>query len=196
MKQPFVVAAAIAFWALKVQAQGVPVIDAANLAQAINQVLAWEQQYTQMLQQIQQLQFQSEQATKNLEAMTGTRSLGLISNTITQSVIDPNFRAQLTAAGNFTQANELGRSQIQNLTQATTARFGQIQNLMAAINTTRDPKSIAELNARILAEQAMIANEQKDAELLRQSLEQQIRAIEAARMQRSINASAQPVKVK
>ena len=31
---------------------GIPVIDAANLAQAIQQVLAWAQQYQQMVQQI------------------------------------------------------------------------------------------------------------------------------------------------
>ena len=41
-------------------AQGIPVIDVASLTQAINQVLAWEQQYKQMLQQLQQMQQQSQ----------------------------------------------------------------------------------------------------------------------------------------
>lgn len=188
------IGAAIAFAYSGVQAQGIPVIDAANLVQAINQVLAWEQQYNQMLQQIQQLQFQSEKATRNLESITGNRGMGMISNGITQSVVDPNYQAQLATFKSYSDANALGRTQLLNLTQATATRFAQIQSLMVAINNTNDPKSIAELNGRIQAEQAMIANEQKEAELVRQGLEQQIRAIDADRLQRSIDASSQPVK--
>ena len=45
---------------------GIPVIDGANLAQAIQQVMAWAQQYQQMTQQIQQLQQQ-------IESVTGSR---------------------------------------------------------------------------------------------------------------------------
>jgi type IV secretion system protein VirB5 len=40
------------------------------------------------------------------------------------------------------------------------ARLAQIQDLMHAINQTKDPKAIAELQARIAAEQAAILNEQ------------------------------------
>lgn len=39
-------------------------------------------------------------------------------------------------------------------------RLNQIDQLMARINSTQDPKDIAELQGRIAAEQAMIANEQ------------------------------------
>ncbi|MUK76549.1 P-type DNA transfer protein VirB5 [Aliivibrio fischeri] len=39
-------------------------------------------------------------------------------------------------------------------------RADQIESLMDEINRTRDPKAIAELNARIQAEQALIQNEQ------------------------------------
>ncbi|EGU30967.1 attachment mediating protein VirB5-like protein [Vibrio ichthyoenteri ATCC 700023] len=39
-------------------------------------------------------------------------------------------------------------------------RTAQIESLMREINRTNDPKSIAELNARIQAEQAMLINEQ------------------------------------
>jgi type IV secretion system protein VirB5 len=177
------------------KAQGIPVIDVANLMQAVNQVLAWQQQYSQMIQQIEQLQIQNATASRALESATGSRGLGLISNGITQSVVDPNFRAQLSSATDFNQVNETGRAQIQNLSQATTVRFSQIQSLMASINSTNDPKSIAELTARIQAEQAMIVNEQKEVDLVRQSLEMQIRAIDSARLQRSISANSQPVKV-
>lgn len=40
------------------------------------------------------------------------------------------------------------------------ARFNYLQRLMGQINTTTDPKAIAELNARITAEQTMMTNEQ------------------------------------
>jgi hypothetical protein len=40
------------------------------------------------------------------------------------------------------------------------ARFAYLQSLMSQINTTTDPKAIAELNARIGAEQTMMTNEQ------------------------------------
>lgn len=52
---------------------GIPVIDAANLAQAIQQVMAWAQQYQQMTQQIQQLQQQ-------IESVTGSRGFSSVLN--------------------------------------------------------------------------------------------------------------------
>jgi type IV secretion system protein VirB5 len=176
------------------RAQGIPVIDAANLAQAINQVLAWEAQYNQMLQQIQQLQFQTENSIRNLESITGNRGLGMISNNITASVVDPNLQAQLSQINTYAGSYEAIKSQLNNLTQASTTRFAQIQSLMLAINSTNDPKAIAELNGRIQAEQAMIANEQKEVALVRQQLELQSRALDAQRVQRDINASTQRVK--
>jgi type IV secretion system protein VirB5 len=186
--------ATIALGCSNVQAQGIPVIDAANLAQAINQVLAWEQQYNQMLQQIQQLQLQTENAIRNLESITGNRGLGMISNNITGSVVDPNLQAQLSQINTYAGSYEAIKSQLNNLTQASTTRFAQIQSLMLAINSTNDPKAIAELNGRIQAEQAMIANEQKEVALVRQQLELQSRALDAQRVQRDINASTQRVK--
>jgi len=47
----------------------------------------------------------------------------------------------------------------------TKERLKQIDQLMQRINTTQDPKSIAELQGRIAAEQAMIQNEQTKIEL-------------------------------
>jgi len=67
---------------------GIPVIDAANLAQAIQEVMAWAEQYEQMVQQIEQLDAQ----IKQTEVMTGkldiARFLGSILN-------DPNIRLVL-----------------------------------------------------------------------------------------------------
>ena len=58
---------------------GIPVIDAANLAQAIQQVTAWAQQYQQMVQQIQQMQQQ-------IQNTTGGRGFSALLN-------DPSFQA-------------------------------------------------------------------------------------------------------
>lgn len=58
---------------------GIPVIDGANLAQAVQQVLAWAQQYEQMANQIQQLQQQ-------IDAVTGGRGFSSLLNS-------PEFQA-------------------------------------------------------------------------------------------------------
>ena len=177
-------------------AQGIPVIDVASLTQAINQVLAWEAQYKQMMQQIEQMQLQSSLASQQLGSTTGNRGLGLINNSITKSAVDPNYLANLGTLNDYASANALSRTQLANLSQSSATRFAQIQSLMAAINTTNDPKAIGELQGRIQAEQAMIAVEQNEIALVRQGLETQIRAIDADRLQRSINAASQPVKSK
>lgn len=57
-------------------------------------------------------------------------------------------------------------------------RVGQIESLMRKINQTNDPKAIAELTARIQAEQAMIQNEQTKLSLYQASAEAEERLLE------------------
>ncbi|ESQ79275.1 P-type DNA transfer protein VirB5 [Asticcacaulis sp. YBE204] len=57
-----------------------PVIDTANLAQAVQQVRAWTQQYQQMTQQLSQLQQTYAKTKAQLDALTGARGLGDILN--------------------------------------------------------------------------------------------------------------------
>ena len=59
---------------------GIPVIDVASLTQAIQQVIAWGQQYGQMTDQYQQLVQQYQQAVQQYNALTGTRNLGNVLN--------------------------------------------------------------------------------------------------------------------
>jgi type IV secretion system protein VirB5 len=54
---------------------GIPVIDFANLAQAIQQVIAWAQQYQQMAQQISQLRQTYVQLQQAYAAITGGRGM-------------------------------------------------------------------------------------------------------------------------
>lgn len=172
-------------------AQGIPTIDVANLAQSINQVLAWKQQYEQMLQQLDQMRQANATALNSYQAISGNRGMGLINNSISQSVIPTGFFQQLSNTSNHQEASTLVNAQLQRINASTGARFEQIQQLMGAINTTNDAKAIGELNARIQAEQAMIQNEAKEASVLQQQYTQQIAVIEQSRMQRSIRADSQ-----
>lgn len=180
---------------------GLPVIDVANLVQAVQQVFSWIQQATDMIETIENLQEQVHLAEQELESMTGQRLLGLIFN-------DPNLRHYLPedataiymALGGegYSGLSETARairearmiyncedesSDFLNICEKTlsltsqdisfsqeafataTERTTQIEALMQEIDRTSDPKSIAELQARIQAEGVMIANEQSRIEV-------------------------------
>lgn len=63
------------------QAQaGIPVIDAANLAQAIQQVTAWAQQYQQMAQQYEQLMRQYQHLVRMHDNLRGDRGMAALVN--------------------------------------------------------------------------------------------------------------------
>jgi type IV secretion system protein VirB5 len=64
---------------------------------------------------------------------------------------------------------------------ATSDRFTAIQQLIDAIPRARDPKAIMDLQARISAEQGMLANEQTKLQVLHQAAQ----AEEWARVQRA-----------
>ena len=196
MRKQFISALLAATTSLVTYAQGIPTIDVANLAQSLNQVLAWQQQYQQMLQQIEQMRQQNQTASDAFKAISGSRGLGQIANQITQSVIRPDFGRQLAATQSHEEAGVLVTSQLENLRASSGTRFGQIQVLMFAINGTTDAKGIAELNARIQAEQAMIQNEVKEANVLQQLYTQQVAALDAARLKRSIQADSMVPKAK
>lgn len=66
------------------------------------------------------------------------------------------------------------------------ARWDQIQSLMGQINATIDPKAIAELQARINAEQAAIQNEQTKLQMFQMLAQVEERLIE--QRQRQLNA--------
>ncbi len=179
---------------LNVHAQGIPTIDVANLAQSINQVLAWKQQYEQMLQQIEQMRLANSTALNAYNASTGNRGFGLINNSITKSVITPEFYSSLQATKTPQDANALVSAQLEQISASTNTRFTQIQQLMAAINATSDPKAISELNARIQSEQAMIQNEAKEVDVLRQHHARQLAAIQSEWLATSIRANSRAVK--
>jgi type IV secretion system protein VirB5 len=181
---------------------GIPVIDVSNLAQSIQQVIAWGQQYTQMAQQITTMRDQYTQLTNTYNAMTGNRGLGTLLN----GVVDQTARRYLPADG--TQIGQLSTGVVAGFgsLQATISRYKSsvtsipgtafsvgtdaarafearvnsmatqqalgeaaytstaqrttdLENMISTIGVADDPKAIAEINARIGAQQALIANE-------------------------------------
>lgn len=176
---------------------GIPVIDVANLAQAIEQVMAWGRQYQQMVQEY-------EQMVRQYESMTGTRNLGQILNNpelrgvvpaeISQvySAVQVGGMAGLTAAARsirnaaliydcsertgedqrtcqaLLNQNAQTQAYARNALETVSGRVNQIEALMTRINSTDDPKSIAELQARLQGEVAQVANDQNRLAVLRE----------------------------
>ena len=171
-------------------AQGIPVIDAAGLAQAV--------------QTVTQLQQQLEQAKQLYASMNGARGLGsILNNPQLRNYLPENWQGVydavksggyngLTSTAKVVRdankiydncANKTGTTQticyrqaaqsaqykdfIGNALEASGKRLAQIEGLMGQINATGDAKAIAELQARIGVEQANIQNETTKMQLFK-----------------------------
>lgn len=177
------------------RAQGIPVIDIANLIQTIQQVMDDVTKINNQVQQITQLQQQ-------LASINGIRGLGtILNNPLLQQAIPADAAAILQAAstqgydGLTGTAKGLRDAQmvyncldmagadrtrcqgrlaqpyqhkglLQDAMTAATGRMSQIQGLMNQINATSDQKSILELQARITAENAMLQHQQAQVQML------------------------------
>ena len=165
-----------------------PVIDIANLEQALNQIAAWKQQYEQMAAQYKQLERQH-------AAMTGSRNLGQIANNPALHDIVPqnvgNFYFNIHQRGSaglsphgqiirqqtkiYDCEDRRGQDQItcqaslnnnaqlqamgENAMAIVNQRVTQIQSLQSQINSTQDAKAIAELQARLQVETTQVNND-------------------------------------
>lgn len=79
---------------------GIPVIDAANLVQAIQQVIAWGQQQLQMGTQIQNQVSQIQNQATQIARITGTRNLGQVfNNPLLQQVVPANVYTVMSNVG-------------------------------------------------------------------------------------------------
>ncbi len=170
---------------------GIPVIDAANLAQAIQQVTAWAQQYTQMVEQYNKLQ-QQYNSLNGARAMAGLAPItrGYLPSEY-QTILDSGFGASAairsaskvmgiedTRIGPTTEIAKAFESNAKQaaINRATTEeaykrssdRFTSIQILLDKVNNAPDAKDMADLQGRIQAEQAMLANENAKLAMLGQ----------------------------
>jgi len=181
--------------AASANAGGIPVIDVANLVQAIQQVLNEVTTINNQVQQITQLQAQ-------LNSINGARNLGKVfNNTALMNYVPAKAFEQLQAvdasgyaglgatakslrdaamvyncldlsghARTRCQASLAQPYQHQGLLQdamtRASGRLGQIQALMGQINATPDQKSVQEIQARIGAENALLAHELSQVQML------------------------------
>lgn len=177
------------------RAQGIPVIDAANLLQTIQQVMDDITAIESQVQQINQLQGQ-------LDSINGIRNLGNVFNnpllnnyvpaeayiylnainTSGYSGLSSTARA-LRDAGMIYNCMDLAGSArtncqadlaqpyqqkglLQDAMKTAAGRLPQIQSLMTQISVTTDQKSVQEIQARIGAENALLAHEMSQVQML------------------------------
>lgn len=188
---------------------GIPVIDATNLVQAIQQVVAWSKQLIEMRNQLLQ-------AKQHFDAITGGRGLGAILNDpLLQDYIPAEARDVLStletsgyggitgaakalrdatmvyncaevvdpAARNRCQADLARPYQVKSYFDNAMTRAGsrskQIQQLMEAAGATRDSKEVLEVQARIGAENALLQHEMSQIALMRAMAEAEDRIKES-----------------
>lgn len=151
------------------QAQGMPVIDVSNIAQAIKQVAAWKQQYQQMTQQI--------------AAMTGTRGMATLLPKVmpalppdwgdamtslsplaqelrkAQSVLTPAQLASLppelrTLVSQTADLSAANQAMAQKAYNDAAARQARLATMTGALGGANDPKAAYDLTNAIAIEHA------------------------------------------
>lgn len=179
----------------RARAQGIPVIDAANLIQTIQQVMNDITAINNQVQQIVQMQEQ-------LRSISGVRNLGDVFNnpqlqnyvpaeafTLIDAVNtsgysglngtakalrdrhmvyncldrsgDDQTRCQATLAQPYQQ-----KGMLQDAMKSAAGRLTQIQSLMRQVDATVDQKAVLEIQARIGAENALLAHEMSQVQML------------------------------
>lgn len=181
--------------ASNVRAQGIPVIDIANLIQTIQQVLNDITEISNQVEQIDRLQGQ-------LDSINGARNLGQVFNnpmlsnyvpaeayTYLNAVNTSGYSALSTTARSLRDAGMVYncsdlpedarnrcqatlaqpyqyKGMLQDAMRSASGRLSQIQSLMSQINATTDQKSVQEIQARIGAENALLAHEVSQLQML------------------------------
>ena len=178
-----------------VRAGGIPVIDVANLVQTVQQVVNDITQINHQIQQIRQLQTQIESINgiRNLgnvfndprltnyvpaEAFThlnavntsGYSGLNATAKTLRDvsmlyNCMDLTGDARTSCQAVLAQPYQQ-KGLLQDAMKTAASRLTQIQSLMTQINATTDQKSVLEIQARIGAENALLAHEVSQVQML------------------------------
>lgn len=165
-----------------VSASGIPVVDGAAIAQAIQQGIQLAQQIQNQIKQLQELKNQ-------VKALTGTRNLGDFAKNAALDQIPDEWKgiyndiknldtATLTGKDQYSQ-NNAAEALINSYKQAakaimdTDACVKVINQLAQKANQTQDAKAAADLQNRIAVEQARIANNQVMLDMGMKMAEQQ-----------------------
>jgi len=190
-----VAAAVCTFTAAAAPAQGIPVIDAANLVQTVQQVVNDITKINNQIQQITQLQAQ-------ISSMNGMRMLGTIANnpalrdyvpanayTVVNAIGSAGYSGLSATAKSLRDAGMVyncldlagtarttcqaalaqpyqHKGLLQDAMRSASGRLAQINALMGRIDATTDQKSVQEIQARIGAENALLAHEVSQVQML------------------------------
>ena len=185
----------LALGANSARAQGIPVIDAANLIQTVQQVMDDITAIENQVQQINQLQSQ-------LDSINGIRNLGnVFNNPLLKNYLPAETYTYLNAintsgysglsatakalrdAGMVYNCMDLDgaartncqaalsqpyqqKGLLQDAMKSAAGRLSQIQSLMDQISATTDQKAVQEIQARIGAENALLAHEMSQVQML------------------------------
>jgi type IV secretion system protein VirB5 len=193
-------------------ASGIPVIDVANLEQAVQQLIHWQKQIKAMRDQF-------EQAEKQYSSLTGVRGFGqVLMNPALQSYLPPDLAKTYSAVmrGDLSTAAKGLRkeAQIYNCEDRTgasrtqcqaylnkpfeekaaalqaydtaTAKLQQINGLMDQIQRTTDPKGIAELQARLSGEALVLQNETNRLQIYAQLAQVQMQLMQQQNREQNI----------
>ena len=185
----------IAFGAGNARASGIPVIDVANLVQTVQQVLNDITEINNQVQQITQLQNQLKSIngmrnlgnilnnpllrnyvpaeaytyvnainTSGYSGLTGTakalRDAGMVYN-----CMDLAGAARTRCQAALAQPYQT-KGLLQDAMKSAAGRLTQINSLMDRINATTDQKAVQEIQARIGAENALLAHEVSQVQML------------------------------
>ena len=176
-------------------AQGIPVMDIANLIQTLLQVLNDITEIENQVQQITQLESQ-------VRSINGVRNLGtVLNNPMLRNYVPAEAYTYLNAVntsgysglnGTARALRDVGmvyncldlagtartgcqaalaqpyqqKGLLQDAMRAAAGRLTQINSLMDRINTTSDQKAVLEIQARIGAENALLAHEVSQVQML------------------------------
>lgn len=188
-------AVVVALGTTNVRAQGIPVIDIANLIQTVQQVLNDITEIQNQVQQIRHLQAQ-------VNSINGMRNLGnVFNNPLLKNYVPAEAYTYLNAvntsgysglsatakalrdvgmvyncmdlSGDARTSCQAALAQpyqqkglLQDAMKAAAGRLSQVQELMGQINATADQKAVQEIQARIGAENALLAHEVSQVQML------------------------------
>ena len=194
-RHPIVVAALLTVTATASHAQGIPVIDVANLVQTVQQVVNDLTKINNQIQQITQLQTQ-------ITSMNGMRMLGTVANnpslrnyvpanayTVVNAITSSGYGGLNSTAKGLRDAGMIyncldlagaartacqaalaqpyqNKGLLQDAMTAASGRLAQISALMGQIDATTDQKAVQEIQARIGAENALLAHEASQVQML------------------------------
>ncbi len=206
------------------RAQGIPVIDIANLVQTIQQVMNDITEISNQVQQINQLQSQ-------LNSINGVRNLGNVFNNpalknyvpadaygylnaintsgysglsatakalrdvgMVYNCMDLTGDARIRCQSSLAQPYQ-HKGLLQDAMKSATGRLAQIQSLMGQVDATTDQKAVQEIQARIGAENALLAHEISQVQMLQGMADSEERIARSRDRERQYETLVRPGKV-